>query len=146
MRLKEGGQPGTVAAGAFHRPAAPSWHPHLGKRQQALVAGRIGAYCGLAEHPADRVCCSCGEGVAVEVDAGTRGRQLVTKAARWRLIRCGSCPGAGRRSLTAILHGRFGRLTDSLTRGRLEIGQADRGRRHLSPWFLANLLANGPFE
>src|SRR5215211_4938836 len=52
--LQEGGQAGAVAAGALHRPAAPTRHLRLGEVEQAAVAGRVGARRGLGEHAAHR--------------------------------------------------------------------------------------------
>ena len=39
--LQEGGQPAAVAAGALHRPEAPTGHLRLGELEQLTVAGPI---------------------------------------------------------------------------------------------------------
>ena len=47
--LQEGGQPGAVAAGALHRPEAPTGHLRLGKFEQLTVAGPISRHGRLTE-------------------------------------------------------------------------------------------------
>jgi hypothetical protein len=65
--LQEGGQPSAVAAGALHRPAAPSRHLRLAERKQALVAGEVGRRRGLRQRAADAIGGSGGQGVPVGV-------------------------------------------------------------------------------
>jgi hypothetical protein len=64
MGLQEAGRPGAVAAGALHRPAAPTRHLRPGEVEQATIAGRIHPHRRLGEQP-HHIGGGRGEGVAV---------------------------------------------------------------------------------
>jgi hypothetical protein len=67
--LQHRGQAGAEAARSLHRPQAAARNMTVGKVEQLLVAGGVGASAGLGEHPAEVGDGGRGEGVTVGVDA-----------------------------------------------------------------------------
>jgi hypothetical protein len=65
--LQEAGQSSAVAAGTFHRPAAPSGQLRLAEGKQTLVAGEVGRSRDLRQRPANRIGGCGGQSVAVGV-------------------------------------------------------------------------------
>ncbi|GAA5210894.1 hypothetical protein GCM10023323_40320 [Streptomyces thinghirensis] len=65
---EEGGEAGTVAAGPFENPTAPTRNVLMGELQQALVAAGVCGYVGGLQHGADGADGGCGERVTVGVD------------------------------------------------------------------------------
>jgi hypothetical protein len=63
-------QAGAEAARSLHRPQAAARNLTVGKAEQPLVAGRVGAGGGLGEHPAEVGDGGRGQGVAVGVAVG----------------------------------------------------------------------------
>jgi hypothetical protein len=60
-------QPSTIAAGALHRPAATSRNLRHPEVQQPPITSNICTNRRLGKHPADRVDCCGGKGVAVGI-------------------------------------------------------------------------------
>jgi hypothetical protein len=74
--LQQRRQAGAEAARSLHRPQAAARNLTVGKAEQLLGAGGVGAGGGLGEHPAEVGHGGRGQGVAVGVDADDAVDQL----------------------------------------------------------------------
>jgi len=98
MLLQEPGKAGAEAARPLDRPAAAAGQLGLGEAEQPLLAGRISVGGGVGEHAAEVADGSCGEGVAVGIDADDAVDQLCQHGHAVVLLGGG---GRGRRRLGA---------------------------------------------